>query len=365
MLDLYRFALAVFVVQAHIPWPYASGPLSQHAVFSFYVLSGFLMTLILNETYGFGPGNFLRFWSNRFLRLYPAYIIVIALTGLHILLISPLTQLHPVTVPQSVSGWVANLSMFGMAGPEASLRPTANFIPNAWSLSVELFCYLLLAIYFARTPRRALALLLIGIAITGAELARVTITAPRNYDFQNHYGVLQAGIIPFAAGSLAWFHRRSRRLQLSAEWIPVLLIAWAINFALAHAFDYHRFVTGLFVAVAINTALVPTMFAYDEAHRKPRWVKVMGGISYPVFVSHILVGTMVFNYTGLSPDGYGLFPAALAATIALSLAIHLGIERNVDAVRTAIKLRQWPFPHMLTQSARAIAASPGQSETAG
>jgi len=39
------------------------------------VLSGFLMTLILNETYGFGPGHFVRFWTNRFLRLYPAYLI--------------------------------------------------------------------------------------------------------------------------------------------------------------------------------------------------------------------------------------------------------------------------------------------------
>ena len=72
MLEVYRFVLALFVVQAHIPWSGGSGPLSQHAVFSFYVLSGFLMTLILNETYGFGAGNCARFWANRMLRLYPA-----------------------------------------------------------------------------------------------------------------------------------------------------------------------------------------------------------------------------------------------------------------------------------------------------
>jgi len=361
LLDLYRFALAVFVVQAHIPWPHGSGPLSQHAVFSFYVLSGFLMTLILNETYGFGPSNFVRFWSNRFLRLYPAYIIVVAVTALYMLLVSPLSELQTVAFPQGFSGWVANLSMFGMAGPEISLRSADNFIPNAWSLSVELFCYLLLSLYFARTPRRALALLVIGIAITGAEIARVTITAPRNYDFQNHYGVLQAGIIPFAAGSLAWFHRRS--LQWPSAWISVLLIAWLINFALAHAFDYHRFVTGLFVAVAINTALVPMMFAYDEAHRKPPWVKVMGGIAYPVFVSHILVGTLVFKYTGLSRQGYTLLPVALAATLAFSLAIHLGIERNIEAVRATIKRRRWPAVRMLAPSADTIAVR--QSETVG
>jgi signal transduction histidine kinase len=49
MIDVYRFVLALCVVQGHLlgsgaPW------LAWQAVFSFYVLSGFLMTLILNET---------------------------------------------------------------------------------------------------------------------------------------------------------------------------------------------------------------------------------------------------------------------------------------------------------------------------
>ncbi len=342
LLDLYRFVLAIFVVQAHVPWEGGSGPLSQHAVFSFYVLSGFLMTLILNETYGFGPGHFVRFWTNRFLRLYPAYFIVIAITALHIWLVSPLTQLHgTVGLPEGVYGWIANVTMFGMAGLEISLRPAINFIPNAWSLSVELFCYVLLSIYFARTRQRALALLLIGIVITGTQLIRVTVAAPPNYDMSNHYNVLQAGIIPFAAGSLAYFYRQSALLRFSPARLSLLLLLWAVNCALAHFFAYHQFVSGLYVAVAINVVLVPMMFGYDVANRPARWMKVLGGISYPVFISHILIGTLVVRYSGFLRPGMGLLLATLAATIGFSLLVHLGVERRIETLRAAIKRRRW------------------------
>jgi len=342
LLDFYRFVLAVCVVQAHVPWGSASGPLSQHAVFSFYVLSGFLMTLILNHTYGFGPVNFARFWANRFLRLYPAYATVIAITVLHILLVGPLTQLHGLIVlPDNLPDWLANLSMFGIAGFTAAQISTAILIPNAWSLSVELFCYLLLSIYFARSRQRALAMLVGGIVITGAELVRVAVQAPPYYDFQNHYGVLQAGIIPFAAGSLAYFYRGSPWLRFSRAGILGLLVLWAANCILAHVFEFHRYVSSLYVAAVINAVLVPMMFSFDAAHPKHPWTRALGGIAYPIFVSHILIGTLVFHYFGFSRGGIDLLTVTLVATIGFSLAVHFGIERRIESLRAVIKQRQW------------------------
>ena len=48
------------------------------AVQSFFVISGFYMSLILNEKYK-GPGSYYLFISNRFLRLLPAHWVVLAL----------------------------------------------------------------------------------------------------------------------------------------------------------------------------------------------------------------------------------------------------------------------------------------------
>ena len=256
------------------------------------------------------------------------------------LFISPLTQLYSIIGwPQSFYGWVANLSMFGMAGPESALRPVINFIPNAWSLSVELFCYMLLSFYFAKTRRRAVALLIIGIAITGAELVRATVQALPQYDFQNHYGVLQAGIIPFAAGSLAYFCRTSPLLRFSRSGLVVLLLLWVVNWALTLAFEFHTYVSGLYAAVVINFFLVAMMFDYDAAHARPRAVKVLGSIAYAVFVSHILIGTLVVGYLPFA-RGVLLLPVTLVATIGFSLALHVVVERRIESLRVLIKRRR-------------------------
>ena len=103
MIDVYRFVLALCVVQAPSA---AGGPpgLAWQAVFSFYVLSGFLMTLVLNEIYGFGPRSFARFFTNRILRLYPAYYAVVLVTVLYIVFVSPANQLNgALSLPQTTS----------------------------------------------------------------------------------------------------------------------------------------------------------------------------------------------------------------------------------------------------------------------
>lgn len=73
MLGLMRFILALLVVVSHLTGGGAS-PFFAHwgifAVFGFYLISGYLMTIILNEKYFF---NFTTFALNRFLRLFPIY----------------------------------------------------------------------------------------------------------------------------------------------------------------------------------------------------------------------------------------------------------------------------------------------------
>ncbi len=71
MLGTLRLLLAVMVVFSHL-----SGVISHlgvYAVFGFYVLSGYLMTAVLNGTYRFNARSF---WTNRALRLLPIYYMV-------------------------------------------------------------------------------------------------------------------------------------------------------------------------------------------------------------------------------------------------------------------------------------------------
>jgi peptidoglycan/LPS O-acetylase OafA/YrhL len=45
------------------------------AVFAFYTLSGYLMTRVLNERYGFTAAGTAAFALNRVLRLWPVYLV--------------------------------------------------------------------------------------------------------------------------------------------------------------------------------------------------------------------------------------------------------------------------------------------------
>lgn len=81
-MGIIRFLLAISVIIFHADKPlfglkFNGGTL---AVQSFFVISGFYMSLILNEKYKKENNSFLLFISNRLLRLYPIYFVVAIIT---------------------------------------------------------------------------------------------------------------------------------------------------------------------------------------------------------------------------------------------------------------------------------------------
>lgn len=77
MFGILRTILAINVVLLHV---FSVPTLGNYSVSFFFVLSGFLMTYIMHETYGFDLKGVKYFWLNRILRLYPIYLIIILIT---------------------------------------------------------------------------------------------------------------------------------------------------------------------------------------------------------------------------------------------------------------------------------------------
>ncbi|MEK6790185.1 MAG: acyltransferase family protein, partial [Deltaproteobacteria bacterium] len=76
-LGLLRTILAVAVVIVHSSGIFGYNVVGgMVAVQSFYIISGFYMSLILNEKYT----DLYVFYTNRILRLYPIYLVVVLLT---------------------------------------------------------------------------------------------------------------------------------------------------------------------------------------------------------------------------------------------------------------------------------------------
>jgi peptidoglycan/LPS O-acetylase OafA/YrhL len=348
MLDVYRFILALCVVQGHLLAYEASVPwLAWQAVFSFYVLSGFLMSLILNQDYGFTAGGLVRFAVNRWLRLFPIYYAVIGLTALHIAFIGPLNQIHHgITLPSDWKATFANLSIATLTGFDAPPQ-MQRLSPTAWSLAIEIFCYFLLAVYFAKSRSRLLVMLIVGVGITAAQVI-VDFDKPE-YGFYNHYSVLQAGLIPFALGGLAYFYRGGRIYEFSATKLLFLSLLFLVNLAVCYWSDFHKYVSGLFVAAALNVLLVPMLFTQTTKHS---WQKILGGLSYPIFLCHYLVGTLIAIYMpSVGGKGFMLFALATLGSVLFGLLLYYGLDRPIQAFRTSVKRHGLVIPQYRQEAA--------------
>lgn len=332
MLDVYRFILALCVVQWHLSG--YSLLLATQAVFSFYVLSGFLMSLILNESYGFTSRGLARFALNRGLRLLPVYYVVIGLTAAYIVLVGPLNQIsNQIHLPLTLKSIVANLSVVTLPSITVSRMATPQLAPTAWSLGVEIFCYCLLALYFARTARRLIALLAVGAVIAVVQVAYGF--DELNYGFQNRYNVLQAGMVPFALGGLAYFWR-SRLENFSVGRIALLSLLLILNAAIGRWSDFHTYVSGIYVAAFLNMLLVPALFSRKG---ETGYQKIIGGLSYPVFLSHWTIGTLVLIYLPVVKGSAAHVVISTLAAIAFSLLLWVTIDVPMQKLRSAIKAK--------------------------
>jgi peptidoglycan/LPS O-acetylase OafA/YrhL len=334
MIDVYRFILALCVVQGHLLGRgEIAAPLVWQAVFSFYVLSGFLMSLILNQDYGFTAGGLIRFAVNRWLRLFPVYYAVIGLTALYIAFIGPLNQLNKsITLPSTATAIFANFSIVTLTGFDFAPQ-MQRLSPPAWSLAIEIFCYFLLSVYFAKSRSRLLFMLTIGVGIAAVQFGADS--GRPHYDFQNHYGALQAGLIPFALGGLAYFYRSARLFEFSATKLGLLGLLFLANYAVGHWSDFHKHISGLYIAAVLNVALVPMLFTQTT---KYYWQKVLGGMAYPIFLCHWFVATLIAIYVpAIGGKGFMLFAAATVGSMLFSLLLYYGIDRPVQMLRASVK----------------------------
>ncbi|MFZ9847896.1 MAG: acyltransferase family protein [Flavobacteriales bacterium] len=169
-MGLIRFILAIGVVFSHAGMAFGFTSLGGSvAVQAFFIISGFYIALILNEKYIEQNNSYQLFISNRFLRIYPIYWVVLILTLLSAFLFSMLgSQQYFITYSMfqkygdgmTIGSWLmmifSNIFVFfqdtfmflGFDTTDGSLFFTANFklsspklhhflfIAQAWSIAL-------------------------------------------------------------------------------------------------------------------------------------------------------------------------------------------------------------------------------------
>ena len=336
MLEITQFVLAAIVAQTHLV-PLRDQWLGQQAVFAFYTLSGYLMTRVLHTRYGFSPAGTRAFMLNRVLRLWPAYLIVLGLT----LIASLEFPLGAHRVPHSVIDALTSLTIIGQTKFDFLAQSDALPVLTSWSLSIELVSYLMLALYFARSKKRlllfaALGLIGIGISTIGCAVG----PDPARYGpfcYQNRYGVVQAGFIPFAAGGLVYFYFDALSNWLTRNGIAVMAALIGLE-ALCVGFDFIAVNFATFIGIGVMACIVLAR-ANDPLTRTTDF---FGRASYHLFISHMSIAPVLAAlWIGRRSPVVVILIFVLTVLLSLGLsALLVPLELKINEMRRRISSQQ-------------------------
>lgn len=340
-MGLIRVALALAVLLSHLPpatFKFIGGGL---AVQGFFVVSGFYMSLVLGGKYN----DTVLFYTNRLLRLLPAYFVMMAIAAVALFVFDASATAsrqmfadvygHSGTaaffafenvaiVGQDLLYWLKiddGAVIFDATGaPPSDELPAgwqALIVPQSWSLSLELMFYAI-APFLARLHWKWLAV--ICAASIGLRLA--------GYWLPVDFGLWQGRFFPtvlflFVLGMLA-----HRALPLAAR-LP-WWIGYAANAALLGAIillplsgidpEASRWV--IYLAIAVATPFVFNTFK-DFA-----WDRWIGDLSYPIYLSHLAVIGVVLTFNLPEPIW-----VTIGATLAISVGLKLLVDQPVDRWR--------------------------------
>jgi peptidoglycan/LPS O-acetylase OafA/YrhL len=340
MLGSFRFFLALCVVVYHLSA--AIPAIGQLAVECFYTISGYLMTLVLNENYRF---KLLPFAENRFLRLYPSYYALILLTLCA-------WGAWPGTAPfhsawnwnydnaNHISDCLANLLIFPWSLP-IGIHSPFRVLPPTWSVAVEIACYALLWLFVSRRWWTA------TITICAAAVWHAY-TFEQGMGENARYFPVSSSMLAFSLGSLTyrialrveqarpeWLSKNVAQIAFLGLGITAFLLNWGANIRhgdfSSNAYFYFDMVIASLACLSFHRIRVNGVLGSID-----RW---LGDLSYPIFLGQFTAGYITWRLMG-SPAamrGWDITIGAICLSICFGIACVVLIDRPLQRLRGKVR----------------------------
>jgi peptidoglycan/LPS O-acetylase OafA/YrhL len=333
MLGYLRFALAILVSLNHLWIIYGVGRL---AVFSFYVISGYLMTAIIRETYGTSAAGIRRYLANRVLRIYPSYLVAfLTFSVAFIFFARPELRAFDsnISTPSTLIGWFQNLTLMGL-----DFSVEDRTIPPSWTLFVELAYYALIPVLLLIHPRMLLVWLALAIGYHAYVIAGASAADP-SIAWEARYGNVAAGALGFAIGACSRIYLPDF-LKTKATFVISLIL-----FCACYAFSIYWALTGLkpelqrilSTVVYYGTMLTAApLVNYLANMPKNKLSENFGEYSYPFYLLHIPVGFLAFVALGENHKSIPSLIVGVLASLAASWVL-IKLDRKISSVRTRIR----------------------------
>ncbi len=309
-MGILRLFFALSVLLGHIQFDCLISP--TYAVLGFYMISGFYMSMILNEKYDTPLLN-ITFYKRRFMRLLPTYWLIgiisfiIALCFYHkdqsnLLFFdfknfptnsSVLTWLF--IIFSNFFIWGQDLALFLAISPEngspyfsalsfAETYPALRYmlIPVAWSVSTE-FTFYLIAPYILRNKQKLILFLFI-VSILSNFYTNYCGLNNSNWRFRFFPSVL----FLFLTGYYAYLiYRKLLQHHINLHKKNLITISILSLMTIILNIDI-SFTFNVFILILFGIIMIPILFV---SYKNEKTDRVIGEMSYPLYLIHpIMIG---------------------------------------------------------------------------
>ena len=404
-MGIIRFILAITIVFVHSPWQGLNLFVgSTNALRLFFMISGFLISYVLIEKKSYSTTK--AFYINRYLRLYPLYLIVAILSivgqalgfkrSIHVLwyfclifilvkkkdyikanifftllfyiaIIIPgsyiffkLFQSFPsasefyknLPLPAAILLITSNITLFGQDLVMFSSIKNNNlifpkefwdsdvllwlglFVPQAWSVGVELTFYIIAPFLL---PRKKLIYLMLLLSLTlRIYLIKIGIGLqdPWNYRF------FPTELTLFLLGALSHqvllpFYKKifHTKINFYSILFTLLLIA---ALPLYHSIPIEGVKKSIFFIIFV-AALLPFSFIFNNICYIDNWI---GNLSYPIYLSHFVALGMcnfILQELGIENNKYVSTIGMVIISIILSILLNKLVDDSFKGVRNKFR----------------------------
>lgn len=347
-LDMLR-GLAAFAVMAHHftmrtgEWVLFGS--AQIAVDFFFCLGGFVIASSYQER--IRGGMTLRgFFGKRVERLYPGFAIGMVI-GLSALLLKYHAGLTDYTLPAIAQAAVQNFLYIPFFA-----HYTVQFFDDkvqgvvfplngpAWSLFfgfVGNFVY-----FYAVRAGRWLTPLLCGLALLGFAVATKIYGESAGWSATSFLGGFPRVIFAVLAGALIYQYRDA--LQRLPKLPPVLVITAVLGMFAVPGFRLHTYYWFL-CAVVVAPLLIALACRTDgtwQSQKMQRAAHYLGALSYPIYCIHVPVFSIISSWFADTAYRTPVVFAGILFCLGAGHLVYLGIEKPLQTMRNARKVRQEP-----------------------
>ncbi|MEM5498073.1 acyltransferase [Paraglaciecola mesophila] len=343
MFGAYRTVLALMVVFYHIG---GIPHIGSYAVFGFYALSGYLMTFVIQETYGYTAIGLKKYTFNRLLRIYPMYWASIIFSIILIMLVGEQNSFEyhkALFLPDNLIDSLKNLLLF------FPFRETPRLTPPAWALTVEIFYYILIGVGLSKHKKVVIFWLVLSfiyhVAVGVLQLG-----------FEHRYYTIPAASLPFSVGALIFHYRELLQTLMNKNWLTkhsffpyflgtAILFNWYLGrhvkqefFDLDNLFFYSNF--GLCVLMIIVLKEKKSLPFISK--KLDNW---LGSFSYPIYLIHyqvafvVLIGMDFLGKQYIRPN-FTLMLISLPFLFLVSWLLILVLEKPIEHIRQKIKRKR-------------------------